>query len=293
MISERKIANAKLKTRLKSAGIYAVLILAALVILGPLYIVLVISFMDKAEAMSPAFTLWPENFNLHGYIEVFSYTSGGTGALPTVVAGFINTMYVVVPPTFIGILMSALSAFAFSKMKFKGSNLMFSILLSTMMIPGTISMIPSFLIFDKIGWTDTFLPLMVPTFFGGAGTVFFLKQFFFSIPDDLIEASKVDGLSNFGAFRQIILPLSVPALVAQFVMQFVAGYNAYLGPLLYLYSPEKYTLQIALNFFKGTYSTDYSVVMAGAVSSLLPTTILYLIGQNYFLEGMATSGMKL
>ena len=119
------------------------------------------------------------------------------------------------------------------------------------------------------------------------------KNRFFSIPDDLIEASKVDGLSNFGAFRQIILPLSVPALVAQFVMQFVGGYNAYLGPLLYLYSPEKYTLQIALNFFKGTYSTDYSVVMAGAVSSLLPTIILYLIGQNYFLEGMATSGMKL
>lgn len=293
MISERKIANAKLKTRLKSVGIYAVLILAALVILGPLYIVLVISFMDKAEAMSPAFTLWPENFNLHGYIEVFSYTSGGTDTLPTVVTGFLNTMYVVVPPTLVGILMSALSAFAFSKMKFKGSNFMFSILLSTMMIPGTISMIPSFLIFDRIGWTDTFLPLMVPTFFGGAGTVFFLKQFFFSIPDDLIEASKVDGLSNFGAFRKIILPLSVPALVAQFVMQFVAGYNAYLGPLLYLYSPEKYTLQIALNFFKGTYSTDYSVVMAGAVASLLPTTILYLIGQNYFLEGMATSGMKL
>lgn len=293
MISEKNIANAKLKAKLKSAGIYAVLILAVLAILGPLYIVLVISFMDKAEAMSPSFTLWPENFNLHGYIEVFSYTSGGTGALPTVVAGFLNTMYVVVPPTLVGILMSALSAFAFSKMKFKGSNFLFSILLSTMMIPGTISMIPSFLIFDKIGWTDTFLPLMVPTFFGGAGTVFFLKQFFFSIPDDLIEASKVDGLSNFGAFRQIILPLSVPALVAQFVMQFVGGYNAYLGPLLYLYSPEKYTLQIALNFFKGTYSTDYSVVMAGAVSSLLPTIILYLIGQNYFLEGMATSGMKL
>jgi len=148
MISEKNIANAKLKTQLKSAGIYAVLILAVLAILGPLYIVLVISFMDKAEAMSPSFTLWPENFNLHGYIEVFTYTAGATGALPTVVAGFLNTMYVVVPPTLVGILMSALSAFAFSKMKFKGSNFLFSILLSTMMIPGTISMIPSFLIFE-------------------------------------------------------------------------------------------------------------------------------------------------
>lgn len=293
MIREKKIANSKLKSGLSTFGVYAVLILAAVLILGPLYIVLVISFMDKSQAMSPTFALWPDNFNLHGYIEVFTYTSGGGDSIPTVVRGFINTMIIVIPTTVVGTLVSAVSAYAFSKIEFKGSNLMFSVLLSTMMIPGTISLIPSYIIFDRIGWVDTFLPLIVPGLLGTANTVFFLRQFYYSIPNDLIEASKIDGLSNMGAFFNIILPLSVPALVSQLVLNFVSGYNAYLGPLLYLFSPEKYTLQIALNFFKGTYQTDYATVMAGAIISLLPTTLIYMIGQKYFLEGIATSGMKL
>lgn len=293
MIREKKIANSKLKSGLSTFGVYAVLILAAVLILGPLYIVLVISFMDKSQAMSPTFALWPDNFNLHGYIEVFTYTSGGGDSIPTVVRGFINTMIIVIPTTVVGTLVSAVSAYAFAKIKFKGSNLMFSVLLSTMMIPGTISLIPSYIIFDRIGWVDTFLPLIVPGLLGTANTVFFLRQFYYSIPNDLIEASKIDGLSNIGAFFNIILPLSVPALVSQLVLNFVSGYNAYLGPLLYLFSPEKYTLQIALNFFKGTYQTDYATVMAGAIISLLPTTLIYMIGQKYFLEGIATSGMKL
>lgn len=293
MIREKKTANSKTKIKFSAIGIYGVLILAALLILGPFYIVLVTSFMDKAQAMSPTFALWPENFNLHGYVEVFTYTSGGGDTIPTVVRGFINTMIVVVPTTVVGTLLSALSAYAFAKIKFKGSNFMFAVLLATMMIPGTISLIPSYMIFDKIGWVDTFLPLVVPGLLGSANTVFFLRQFYFAIPDDLIDASRVDGLSNWGAFLNVILPLSVPALVSQLVLNFVSGYNQYLGPLLYLFSPEKYTLQIALNFFKGTYATDYAVVMAGAIVSLIPTTLMYLFGQKYFLEGIATSGMKL
>lgn len=293
MISKDKNKSPKIKAELKSLGIYAVLILAAFVVLGPLYIVLVISFMDRVQAMSPSISLWPENFNLHGYIEVFTYTSGGGDTIPTVVRGFINTMIVVVPPTVIGVLVSSLSAFSFAKMKFKGNQLMFSVLLATMMIPGTISLIPSYLIFDAIGWVDTFKPLIVPGLLGSAGTVFFLRQFLYSLPDDLLEAAKVDGLNNIKSFIQIVLPLSVPALIAQLVLNFVQGYNAYLGPLLYLFSPEKYTLQIALQFFKGTYSADYSIIMAGAIISLIPTTIMYLCGQKYFLEGIATSGMKL
>ena len=293
MINKNKMTNEKLKYGLGKFGVYAVLILAALLILGPLYIVVIISFMDKSQAMSPTFALWPENFNLHGYIEVFTYTSGGGDEIPTVIRGFLNTMLTVVPPTLIGTLFSALSAFAFSKLKFWGRDFMFSMLLATMMIPGTISLIPAYIIYDKIGWVDTYLPLVVPGLFGSASVVFFLRQFYYSIPDDLLEAGKVDGISNIGAFFRIMLPLSVPALITQFVLSFVAGYNDYLGPLLYLFSPEKYTLQIALSFFKGTYATDYAIVMAGAVVTLIPTTVIYIIGQKFFLEGIATSGMKL
>lgn len=293
MINKNKMTNEKLKYGLGKFGVYAVLILAALLILGPLYIVVIISFMDKSQAMSPTFALWPENFNLHGYIEVFTYTSGGGDEIPTVIRGFLNTMLTVVPPTLIGTLFSALSAFAFSKLKFWGRDFMFSMLLATMMIPGTISLIPAYIIYDKIGWVDTYLPLVVPGLFGSASVVFFLRQFYYSIPDDLLEAGRVDGISNIGAFFRIMLPLSVPALITQFVLSFVAGYNDYLGPLLYLFSPEKYTLQIALSFFKGTYATDYAIVMAGAVVTLIPTTVIYIIGQKFFLEGIATSGMKL
>lgn len=289
-----KLAAAN-KTKQLVANIfkYSFLILMALFILAPLYIVLVTSLMSEREAMSPAFKLWPEDFSLHGYEQVFSYKSGLGDGIPTVVRGFLNTMMIVIPVSVVGTFVAALSAFSFAKIKFKGKNLLFTILLGTMMIPGTISMIPAYVIYDKIGWTDTVLPLLIPGLLGGASTVFFLRQFYYSIPTDLMEAAKIDGLSNFGIFIKIMLPLSLPAVISQFVLSFVNVYNEYLGPLLYLYSPEKYTLQIALNFFRGTYATDYSVVMAGAVVSLIPTIVLYLFGQKYFVEGIATTGMKL
>jgi hypothetical protein len=114
-----------------------------------------------------------------------------------------------------------------------------------------------------------------------------MRQFFFSIPNELMECSQIDGLGNIGIFIRVILPLSVPALIAQFLLSFVGSYNAYLSPLIYLQSPDKYTLQIALNFFRGTYQTDWAVVMAGAAISLMPTMILFLFGQKYFIDGIA------
>ena len=294
MISEheKKIKRARLQKVLSKVGIYSGLIFAALCILAPLYVVVITSFKTKAEAMDPSFTFWPKEFDLHGYIEVFSYKSG-SDEIPSVIRGFINTMIICIPTAFVGTLMSALAAFAFSKMRFKSKNVLFTTLLVTMMIPGTISMIPSYIIFDEIGWTDSFLPLIIPGLFGSASCVFFMRQFFFSIPNELMECSQIDGLGNIGIFLRVILPLSVPALIAQFLLSFVGTYNAYLSPLIYLQSPDKYTLQIALNFFRGTYQTDWAVVMAGAAISLMPTMVLFLFGQKYFIDGIATTGLKM
>lgn len=289
----KKIKRAIFKRTLSKIGIYFALSLVALCILAPLYVVLITSFKTKAEAMDPSFTFWPKEFDLHGYIEVFTYTSGGGDELPTVVRGFINTMIICLPTSIIGTLVSALAAFAFSKLKYKSKNFLFTTLLVTMMIPGTISMIPSYILFDYIGWVDTFLPLIIPAMLGSASCVFFMRQFFYSIPNELMECSEIDGLGNFGIFVRVILPLSMPALIAQFLLSFVGTYNAYLGPLIYLQSPENYTLQIALNFFRGTYQTDWAVVMAGAAISLLPTLLLFLFGQKYFIEGIATTGIKM
>ncbi len=287
------IFKTKAKRLISNILTYVVLIIVALAVLLPLYIVIVTSLKGKSEAMDPSFSWWPSQVDFHGYEEVFSYVSGSDDTIPTVIRGFINTMIVSVPTTIIGVLVAALAAFAFAKLEYKSKNVLFAILLSTMMIPSTITLIPSYVIFDKIGWVDTFLPLMIPAMLGGASCVFFLRQFYFSIPNDLMDAARIDGLNNFGIFFSIMLPLSMPAVIAQLVLAFVGSYNAYLGPLLYLQSPEKYTLQIALQFFKGTYTTDWAVVMAGATVSLIPTLVLYLFGQKYFIEGIATSGMKL
>lgn len=269
------------------------LILIAAMVLIPLYVIFVTSIMSEAEAMSPELKLWPNEFSLHGYQEVFAYKSGLGDEIPSVVRGFINTMIIVIPTTVIGTFMAALSAFSFAKLEFKGKGVMFTILLGTMMIPGTISMIPAYVIYSGLNLTDTFFPLIVPGLLGGATTVFFLRQFYYSIPNDLMEAARIDGLSNFGIFIKIMIPLSVPAIISQLVLAFVAGYNDYMGPLIYLESPEKYTLQIALNSFSGTFFKDYAIMMAGAVVSLVPTVVLYIFGQKSFVEGIATSGMKL
>lgn len=295
MINMAENISRKFNTKkfVSKAAIYFALLFVALCVLAPLYVVLITSFKTKTEAMDPSFSFWPKEFDLHGYIEVLTYTSGGGDELPTVIRGFLNTMLICIPTSVVGVLVSALAAFAFSKIRFKSKNILFAILLGTMMIPGTISMIPSYIIFDSIGWTDSFLPLIVPGLLGSASCVFFMRQFFYSIPDELIECAQIDGLTNFGIFLRVIIPLSMPALIAQFLLSFVGTYNAYLSPLIYLQSPENYTLQIALKFFEGTYNKDWAVVMAGAAISLAPTLILFLFGQKYFIDGIATTGIKM
>ena len=207
--------------------------------------------------------------------------------------GLLNTLLIVLPPTIIGLFTSSLAAYAFAKLRFKSKNFLFSVLLATMMIPGTIMLTPSYLLYDKIYWTGTAFPLMIPGMFGAAACVFFMRQFYMGIPTDLIEAAKLDGMGYFGIFFKIMVPLSVPALLAQGILGFIGGYNDYFGPYLYLTDPTMYTLQIALNSFQGTYASKWPTMMAGAVCALIPTLLIYILAQKYFIQGIATAGMKL
>lgn len=272
---------------------YLFLIILALFILIPFYVILITSFKTPSDALNIPFTWFPkEGWHLTSFKTVlFSDASGGGGG-STILRGFMNTLIVVVPSTLIGLLTSALSAFAFSKIRFKGKNISFSMLLVTMMIPGIIMLAPSYMIYDALGLVDTFIPLMIPGMFGSAAAVFFLRQFFNGIPNELLEAAEIDGMSQLGIFFRIMLPLSKPALLAQGILGFVAGYNDYFGPLLYLHSPKKYTLQIALKYFEGTYVNDWPTVMAGAVVTLIPTIIVFIIAQKYFVEGIQMTGIK-
>ena len=272
--------------------IYCVLVLFALWILVPFSIIIVTSFKTAREASNPEFSFFPKDFTADGYKDVFTYTAGGEG-MPLLIRGFLNTFLIVIPPTVLGLFCSAMSAYAFAKLRFKGKNVLFSALLMTMMIPGTIMLTPSYMIYTLLGWVDTPLPLMIPGMFGAATCVFFMRQFYSGIPSSLIEAAKLDGMGYFKIFWKIMVPLSVPALLAQGILGFIAGYNDYFGPYLYLQDPKWYTLQIALNSFQGSYSRNITAMMAGAVIALIPTLIIYIVAQKYFIEGIATSGMKL
>ena len=282
---------------IEKISVYTFLIIFTLWILVPFSIIIATSVKNWREAASLGFTWLPKGgikgFDFSGYKEVLSYKASADAVLPTVIRGFLNTLLYVIPPTVVGLFTSSISAYAFAKIKFKHKDLLFSLLIGTMMIPGTIMLTPSYMIYDMIGWTDTPLPLMIPGMFGAAACVFFMRQFFSGIPDSLIEAAKLDGMGYWGIFFSIIAPLAVPALLAQGILGFIGGYNDYFGPYIYLQTPDLYTLQIALRSFSGTYSSKFNVVMAGTVMAIIPTLIIYIFAQKYFIEGIATSGMKL
>ena len=270
------------------------LLFYALAILIPFYIMFITALKTTKESMNPQFTWWPQQgFSLEGFRRVLvDDMAGGGGKGSTILRGFGNTMLIIIPRVAVWVFVSALAAFAYAKMRFKTKKVLYGILLSTMFVPGTVLMIPSFIMWDSLYFTDTFVPLILPACFGGPACVFFLRQFFTGIPDELLEAGRIDGMGEFRLFLNIMLPLSMPAVIAQIVLGFVNGYNEYLGPLMYLQSPERYTLQLALRYYTSTYANDYQAIMAGAFVALVPTILLYVVAQKFFIEGIAMSGLK-
>ena len=285
----RKIANNPVNIT-KKVFVYFFLIMFALWILVPFYIILVTSVKTSAEINRSHFTWFPtEGFFFGGYKSAFESIDDSTAM--TLIRGFLNTLWIIIPPTLIGLMTSAFSAYAFAKLKFRGKNILFAILLATMMIPGMVTFVPSFVIYDNIGWNHTPLPLMIPGMFGAAACVFYLRQFFMGIPSETLEAARLDGLGYFGMFFYMMLPLSVPALIAQGVLGFVGGYNDYLGPMLYVSSTNYATLQVVLSQFTSQ-NSEQNIQMACTVIALVPTIAIYLVAQKYFIEGIAVSGLK-
>ena len=234
MIKPKK-KSFNLKSFIGLALVYAGLIIFALWVLLPFSLVFLTSFKTIIEANSLDFTWWPKEFTFQGYEKVLEYDMGTAyEGVPLIISGFINTLWIVIPPTLLGLFSSAISAYAFAKLRFKLRDKMFSLLLATMMIPGTILLTPTFIIYNQIGWVNTPFPLMIPGMFGAATCVFFMRQFYSGIPTELIEAAEIDGMNYFGIFFKVMVPLSVPALLAQALLGFIGGYNDYLGPLIYL-----------------------------------------------------------
>ena len=294
--SKRKVMTTKKEEIIQKIISYVVLSLLALTVIIPFYILIVSAFKPMGyigflENPSPF-----SGLNLNGFIKAFTGADAtiGDNDTPTILVGLLNTLIITIPSTLGGLFISALSAYAFAKTKFKGRNVLFFIMLITTMIPGIVMMTPLVSIYTTLGLYNTLFPLIVPGMFGTAVCVFFLRQSFMAIPDDYIDAAKLDGIGHFRIFWKIVVPISLPSLVSQGILGFVAGYNDYLGPLLYLKGDSTYniTLQIALANFMGKSINSYQTLMAATVISLIPTVVIFIVCQKFFVKGITNSGLK-
>ncbi len=295
MTNKKTINYAKRSKKMRiinRIAVYAALIIFALWILFPFSVIISTSLKTWQEANTLGFNFFPKEFSVEGYLNALTFKSFGL-EIPLLLRGFINTFIFVVPTTIIGLLLSSISGYAFAKIKYKGKKTLFRLMIFTMLIPGTIMIAPSYVMFDTLGWTNTPWPIIVPGMFGAAAAVFFMRQFYTRIPTDLVEAAKMDGMNHLQIFFKIMVPLSKPALIAQGILGLMGGYNDYFAPYIYLQSPEIYTVQIALRNFSGTYSAEINTLMAGSIIVLLPAFIIYVFTQKYFIQGIATTGMKL
>ena len=266
-----------------------ILILIILVVLSPFYIMVLTSVETFAETNQAEFVFFPETITFEAYKDVIFKDSGGVNLLNSLW----NTLWIYLPGIIVGIFTSTLAAFAFAKLQFKSKNFVFAVLMATLTLPNCMSTIASFLMFDQINWVNTPWPLMVPRMFGSIGVVFFLRQYYMGIPNELMESARLDGAGNWQIFFRIMLGLAKPAMFSQFIMQFISGYNDYTGPLIYLQDARLYTLQIALNLFYDPYTQNWPMRMAGCVVSMLPLIILYIFTQKFMTKGMeVSSGLK-
>lgn len=266
--------------------IFTLLSLGSVIMVGPLVWMVSTSFKTKMGVMELPPQWIPSPFTLDAYQRLLQ--------LPTIFSGIRNTVVVSLTVTTIGTITSSLAAFAFAKLRLPYKNVIFLMLLIALMIPYPAVMIPQFVIFSKIGWIDTLLPLIIPGIFGNITMIFFLRQYLSNIPDSIVEAAKIDGAGYFQIFTKIIIPSIKPAIAAQFILWFMGVWNDYLAPLLYLNSPEKQTLQVVIASLNSQYAlqTDYPLIMAASVVSIIPVLLVFIIFQKQIVESIALSGGK-
>jgi ABC-type glycerol-3-phosphate transport system permease component len=272
---------------LERALTLAVLVIGVIACLIPLYVMATIAFKSPAEVATTSIWAFPRQPTMANFREVLGS--------PNVVFAllFKNTFFIAALNTIGVVLTSSLAAYAFGRMRFAGRDRLFLVLLSTMMLPGIVTMIPSYVVFAKVGWVNTFLPLTVPAFFGGgAFNIFLLRQFFGTIPRELDEAAVLDGAGHWTIFRRVILPLSGPALATVGVFTFVGSWRDFMGPLLYLNDSAKQTLEVGLSTYNALRGEKFHLMMAASLLVMLPLIFLFLVGQRYFVKGIVMTGLK-
>ncbi len=264
--------------------VYMILILIAVVMVIPFLWMLSASIKSDREVFQMNPFVWiPEAPRWSNYSNIWT-------KIPF--ARFVgNTVFLTVVVTLLQLLTSSFAAYSFAKLNFRHKNGLFLAYIATIAMPWQVYMVPQFIMMRKMGLNDKLTAIICLQAFSAFG-VFMMKQFYEGIPDDLCEAARIDGMSEYRIYASIMLPLSKPALSTLTIFTFVATWNDYLGPLIYLKSQNKKTIQLGLKMFISQYSSDYGLIMAGSVLSLIPVLVVFLILQKYFVEGVASSGLK-
>jgi len=274
--------------RARKALFHFACVCIAVIMLYPLLWMLFSSFKVSNTVMREADKLLPTQWTYQNYINGWKGFAGHSFG-----TFFRNSLLVAGLSTIGAVFSSVLIAYGFARIKFRGSDFWFACMMVTLMLPFQVIMVPQFLLFTKLGWTGTYLPLIVPFFCGQAFFIYMDVQFMRSIPKELDEAAMIDGCSRFGVFWHIMLPLCVPVLCTSAIFSFIWRWEDFLGPFLYLNKPELYTASLALKLFSDpSSSSDFGAMFAMATLSIVPACILFVSFQKYLVEGIATTGLK-
>lgn len=271
---------------LKASAWYLMLTGLAAIVIVPLLWMLLTSLKTNVEATRIPPTFVPEEWTTRAY----GTLAEGTSETP-VLRWFLNSMVAATGQTLLVLVVASTAAYALSRLEFRGRGLLFGIIVGTLLVPGFVFLIPNFLIVDSLGWLDSPWALIVPGAASAFG-VFFLRQFFLSLPRELEEAAALEGANHLQIFLRIVLPLARPALATLAVLTFLGNWNEFIWPIYVLFSPDQLTLPPGLSILQGAYTIDYPVIMAGAVLASIPVLVLFVIAQRHVIEGVSRSGLK-
>ncbi len=269
----------------------------ALIVLGtiftlPFYWLVTSSFKIDANLQKFPPQLWPHPATTEHYI-LSIVGNAAKGEIPLPWGTFLLNTLIICGLTVLGVLISSsLVAYGLSRIPWKGSNVLFWLLISTMMLPGQVTMIPMFFLFTKLRWVDTFLPLIVPAFTGQAFNIFLLRQFYLTVPQAITEAARLDGCNEFQIYRRIMLPLATPALATVGLFTFIGSWNDFLGPLIYLFDESRYTLSLGLQMFLSQYGNYFGRLMAMSTLMVIPIILLFFFAQKTFIQGITVGAVK-
>lgn len=263
---------------------YTALIVFALMFMVPFYAMISTALKTEEQLFQIPPAWIPHPFAWENFVQVFKEVPFGRFIL--------NSAFLVTVNVIGQVLSTSLVAYGFSRFRFWGRDTLFVILLATLMIPKQVVLVPQFILFARLGWVNTYLPLTVPAFMGSAFLIFMVRQYMMSIPLDLDEAAMIDGASRWQILWRIIFPIAMPVLLLVIIFTFVDVWNDFMGPLIYLNDPLKFTVSLGLSFFQGAKSTSWHLLMAAVMMAMIPPITLFLIAQKRLLGGIASAGIK-